>query len=1647
MKLGSAVFLSLFLYPAPLGAQDAAVRLLASPVGAVTESDSIGEHPVRLDLLERSADATILIARDALQSEDYAEVKRFIVAVHKDNGPSVVIRLATLQSGSISAPSGPFRRAPELQVALRTTASDSSDTASSTSASTEKILADLAGGLAQSADVPAGWRYVIVAGRFSAMSPYASAWLLRRFLALRTSLIFWGPSGSAAPGSIEMLARATGGVVCATAADVGHLFRDPYQLHALTWDHAAPSKGFDLRDARIAGLGDALTIPFIAAASPELPDLPRYAELEAAVGKAPATADRVRKALAINPADRRALKLGIALAADSSDPREEIALLETAVEVDPRNAALWARLGHLRFESKSTDAAEVALAKAYDLGSPNAAVSEELGRIQVEKRNPSRALEFIDASLHLDGSRQPLWFLAADLAKQLGQKQKQSDSLERGLALKDDLARQTELIGLYLAAGNATAASRQVDLEAAKLPGDPDTQSTWAHFYEQLSRPDDALACWKRVVAADAKREPAHYAIATIYSAKGKWSDALEAAEHGLDADGSSARLHLIRASSLERLDRIYDARRSLDAFAPASSDLAVLKHAAELSDTFGGDAPAAYRRYAEALRNSGAGSEEITAALRRGLIVSLREGDLKNADWFRVNASPKPKNDASAPPAAPAKQTGVWIPGGIDALSFIAQGHQGASPDRFLADYCRTLLAHQELHDGKESVEYRKSIATYFEQLQKLVSLSRRDGNHTVLALNLGTKQGRQQAETVLDVLGWKQRRVKDKIVIESSEKASESRKQDFAPALGIDQESMRQAFEKGGEFRVEIPFDYVPVTLGIDAWRTTAQPDRFSGGIAEALSQSPNLAETYLGLSSMDSATAGIMAFDIGLPTIAGKYSPLLARYASALAIANGHVLTPGGTRAESVWNSLSGVSPADPPRFIRALFNKDGGKLLGWFFLLSQLDLEHQRFFTLNSRRTDQFYRAFTQSQELQTGAGRLTVNGSFGEFLREIPLTGESVDFPGSAEVWMVAKGSSSTVDQQKRLLGKIRKTAPPEVEDEVLLRLAQTKFHSDGGSISEVENFLAVVRIDAQREDPLDVESALILAQNYSEFRNVFPYFGVFLKLTAADFRTIFDLLGRMKNGNAVEDEIALGQFYALLELNKLALDSGGLSEDEAARSVRALSQRFAAGQDFAAYTAAAFDSTRELAGSNADARLEKLALGSVPPVEVEWNGDTRMVDPQRAREDAYRRVLELQRPPSVTALLRMDDAVRRIAAAKEPYPPLLDALQKDFASLPVVEPPKVMKFSGAAHESILLTNPSKIGGAIADLRQKTSKKKVNPSDLKKPCREILEELAPQLKVALAGVIYAAYLHPDDILVSSDPLLLRKHQSFELGSDLGRRSKFPLSDLVRGNSGEGSFFLGGYGQFAAAAQTGSAGGDATANGDLYQSQMAAIRSTPWARYKDDAQLLLGLRLRMAREWCIYAADNPEALAALADETAGILSLGRRRDLLTAVGSKSWDRVWESTTLSDLLFLSDRYLARYPKAAWNSPVDAALRQAESKTSSDTLQILGPVHTKLIGSNQPRLPRLAPYEEYERHLFPTEIAERASEIKLYIASALDRYAVPAAAIPAVAEPVAKRAFGSMKMLDSRDWASAIRAFRTIDQKAIAAALEDSK
>jgi len=140
-----------------------------------------------------------------------------------------------------------------------------------------------------------------------------------------------------------------------------------------------------------------------------------------------------------------------------------------------------------------------------------------------------------------------------------------------------------------------------------------------------------------------------------------------------------------------------------------------------------------------------------------------------------------------------------------------------------------------------------------------------------------------------------------------------------------------------------------------------------------------------------------------------------------------------------------------------------------------------------------------------------------------------------------------------------------------------------------------------------------------------------------------------------------------------------------------------------------------------------------------------------------------------------------------------------------------------------------------------------------------------------------------------------------------------------------------------------------------------------------------------------------------------------------------------------TLSDLYWLGVRYLGRHKTDAWPSPVMAALRRFVSQNNGKHLHVLGTHLPETFGCSHPHLLRMESYERYEGHLMPGLIAERVAEFKLYLGMTLDRAGVPAVLSGAIAEPLAREVFKTLKMSDAWDWHSVIAAYSKIDPQSL--------
>ena len=303
------------------------------------------------------------------------------------------------------------------------------------------------------------------------------------------------------------------------------------------------------------------------------------------------------------------------------------------------------------------------------------------------------------------------------------------------------------------------------------------------------------------------------------------------------------------------------------------------------------------------------------------------------------------------------------------------------------------------------------------------------------------------------------------------------------------------------------------------------------------------------------------------------------------------------------------------------------------------------------------------------------------------------------------------------------------------------------------------------------------------------------------------------------------------------------------------------------------------------------------------------------------------------------------------------------------------------------------------------------------------------------------MIYARYLLPTDLAVSEDAFLLRKHHFY----DFTAVSSAPFNDrsyFHANPDGGGSYFVGGFGAFASAAGQAASVGMKAGKGvpdAVMAAQIAAVRDTDWARLSEADQRLFNLRIALGREWVSASAAQPVALLGLARQSAGLLSPARRSDLLSALATRSWTRVWNAVTLSDLYALGRRCSALCDSALLASPVAALLRAASLHNDGHNLDLLGPVPSHLYECSHPHLLESAPYERFERRMLPTDIAERSAEFKMQLVLAADQAGIPPAALGAVAEPLLRDALSKAEMSGLDDWRSLLDSWASLDAKVV--------
>ncbi len=1182
----------------------------------------------------------------------------------------------------------------------------------------------------------------------------------------------------------------------------------------------------------------------------------------------------------------------------------------------------------------------------------------------------------------------------------------------------------------------------------------------------------------------------------------GKLPEAEGLVEAGLTTEPRSVRWHLLKADLLARQGRLFKLHEALEtAYLAAPENIEVLTRLANCRDLYGQGAAHLYEELATRLEAQSVPVTQVIQALERGLLTGLRDGDSEPAARIeaklrslgQLQASRTPPDSAGAPVST------VRIPGGIQTLAVVARMPEARAPRTFVRQYADRLVRWTQGQNNPSGKQLVTELKEYFQTLAKLQALMEGSEDSFKLWLNLKDKR----SEEVLRLLGWRLKQSDRRPFLELGTDPSDSRRQGFALALGLDQAAMKMQLESGLPFSLTIKSERAAVIPDNAFWYKKILNDApTSGDLLEAFLDHLPAARLYVALSGLTEETRRQVLLASDANALLNRYADLLYAYGSALLVQNGELVVPGGIPALSLWGELAGASPRQPAQFIGAALAKDGGKLLAYFHLMVHLPPPNQQFLTRSSVRFNAFYRVFPFADRRALKAHTFArYDAHFEDLLKELPLDAQGrIEFPGGADAW---RGSKATLGPSLPKQGSTR-TLSLDEEDELLFMLLADR---DKGNIQEptlAETFLAVTRIQRHRRQPLDKGLAVLLSQKHAKYREIFPYLASLPDLTASEIALFFEAASHLEDLSGTRLNLALGEFHSLIQWLILLSGNDTLRSEDAGRLFALLCQGFANARtdgDFAAHScdmvlqiasAVHKASSREDEGRLVpfDSKAGSPSSGVLPtgspflaPAEPTGAGSRLGLPASADTEDSFFRafagapreaelvvgnrrfrlnypawrkqrmqeILELQTVPSLNALLAIYQNAKALARGEGSADQALSHIE---VLLPKLREPDQANWKRLRRKQraalVSETGKRDIIESLAEIRKLLNRG--GSQDIPKLAMQLIGCLNPYVQTTLLGWVYASYFSPRDLIMEGDPWFLRKH---EFSVTFHKRDTWPATRVRSGGSEVGSYLTGGLAQIAAAAgavgligveASESAGNDIAAS-KVAAMQLASLRAMSWARLDEHDLRLLALKVLLGREVLAKAALRPEIQEELAEPLLDLVGLRRRAELLQFLSNRDLTSVFSLLSASDLYFLADWYWQRFKVSGWKAdPLEQALERETRRKGNLQVSLPGGYQPKLDGCIRPHLVHLGPYEGYEGFLLGDRMAERLSPILLDLAAPADRLGLPVDALGVLAEKAVQRTARRALMADSDDWEAALQAMRSLRLEPLLELLEET-
>jgi hypothetical protein len=1092
------------------------------------------------------------------------------------------------------------------------------------------------------------------------------------------------------------------------------------------------------------------------------------------------------------------------------------------------------------------------------------------------------------------------------------------------------------------------------------------------------------------------------------------------------------------RALQMERSGQPGDARALLEREASASpSNAESLLAYAEFLDRYRDPARGeAYERAYQALGSSQ--PEEKRKVARRLAVISMLRGDLETSQRY-VNAYREAggggmdrANQVLDPPKLNDRTADEWvsIPGPMFSFRRMAALSSDQEDDELFPALARNVVTNgyraTRGAETLEQTEYMKLVLQYLSQARELAQFAGADNFIDVPACES------QETAQLLKIIGF---RLRNECGPEAVLETVNPSRAFLSIDSGFPLADIESAFRKGTAVRLPYESAQLPILFGQEFWRQTFRK-KGEGDFLEQFLNDPASARLYVAMSRTHPPTAELLRKEIPVDRLK-NYANVLDFFGGMFEIRNGKALTPGGARAESVWEDLVGVSPSRGAEFLQRLIETDDGWLASYFDSLARVDGPAHDYFT-EPRRMKRFYEAVR---------GRVTSPGPARPIFRAnaelLMLTASlqvnangTVQIPGGIEPW---KGLF-TEHPHGKYDGKLTRAAGGwSSEDDVV----EAMF---GLTRKAIENeplkiFLAISNVDRYRPQRLSAAIVQKMILAYPDYGDQFSLFNDAPMLSEETIGACLDLMPRVdKMGNLVRRSDVLGMVQGLTGLWQIFRRQGQIPDAQADTSLRAIitafwdisgdEKLFDAGREgvralLAATGSAAEDSPQD--------RLIDLLSGSPGPGE--GPAHARMVERLNA-------LFNQQRLVSIKTIFDLADHLERVSRGEAFNVAMANRLA---ASISEVRLPRSTLSSVEANS---FAQGHWVEKHIQEQREMNLRREVDRAQGRpEQLREIRGQLVGVLRDSIVGLNYVYYSPPGAELIRSNPLFVRSHNF--LGYD-GKRAW--TTGRVQGsgwpNSGGGRI-LGSlinlpY-SLADAEQNFLVPSERQALiwQDLAPQILIGATVPRWWGVSGDAQHFVALHVRLGEELVASAALDAETQKAVFEALSGRVEPARLWTVSHLFSTGHVQQGVAEFTPAELYELSQDLIERHDAVTERNggPFAAEILRLRSEQSDklsyrNIASIFGTPHPELTGSYRPELLHLP--------LFPTIMgyssrimAESWESTNIHWATLADELYLPPSELNMLVPEWTQRSLERIFATHLEDWPALWRSMRIVGDR----------